>query len=131
MPTAWGPVGGPARHDVRVSWGTLTMAGQQYTTTEEEMVAFSGKIASVNQSIQGEISRLNTVVDTITSGWKGAAASSYNQLQSQVNEDANRLNQLLGEIKEAIDETTKNYSASEEEQAQSISHISASASPFG
>lgn len=44
------------------------MAGQQYTTTEEEMVAFSGKISSVNQSIQGEISRLNTVVDTITSG---------------------------------------------------------------
>jgi WXG100 family type VII secretion target len=107
------------------------MAGQQYTTTEEEMVAFSGKISSVNQSIQGEISRLNTVVDTITSGWRGAAASSYNQLQSQVNEDANRLNQLLGEIKEAIDSTTKNYSASEEEQAQSISHISASASPFG
>lgn len=48
-----------------------------------------------------------------------------------MNEDANRLNQLLGEIKEAIDETTKNYSASEEEQAQSISHVSASASPFG
>lgn len=131
MPTTQAGSVGAARYDVQVSWGTLTMAGQQYTTTEEEMVAFSGKISSVNQSIQGEISRLNTVVDTITSGWKGAAASSYNQLQTQVNEDANRLNQLLGEIKEAIDETTKNYSASEEEQAQSISHVSSSASPFG
>ncbi|MFJ9418232.1 MULTISPECIES: WXG100 family type VII secretion target [unclassified Streptomyces] len=108
------------------------MAGQQYTTTEEEMVAFSGKIASVNQAIEGEIRHLNTVVDNITSGWRGAAATQYNQLQSKVNDDANRINQLLAEIKEAIDQTTKNYSASEEEQAQSISHVNASAdSPFG
>ncbi|MCB5909313.1 WXG100 family type VII secretion target [Streptomyces pinistramenti] len=108
------------------------MAGQQFTTTEEEMVAFSGKIASVNHSIQGEIQHLNTVVDNITSGWRGAAATSYNQLQSKVNEDATRLNQLLGEIKEAIDATTKNYVASEDEQAQSIHHVaSAQDSPFG
>ncbi|MFD7663421.1 WXG100 family type VII secretion target [Streptomyces sp. NPDC059788] len=107
------------------------MAGQQFTTTEEEMVAFSGRISSVNQSIQGEITRLNGVVEGITSGWKGAAASSYHQLQTQVNDDAKRLNQLLNEIKEAIDSTTKNYVASEEEQAQSMSHVSAQASPFG
>ncbi|MFD7918536.1 WXG100 family type VII secretion target [Streptomyces sp. NPDC059740] len=107
------------------------MAGQQFTTTEEEMVAFSGRIDSVNQSIQGEIQRLQTVVDTITSGWKGQAASSYNQLQSQVNEDATRLNQLLSEIKEAIDQTTQNYSASEEEQMQSIHQVTSQASPFG
>ncbi|KUL37376.1 hypothetical protein ADL22_21655 [Streptomyces sp. NRRL F-4489] len=106
------------------------MAGQ-FTTTHEEMVAFSGKIDSVNQAIQGEIQRLQTVVDTITSGWKGQAASSYHQLQSQVNEDGNRINQLLAEIKEAIDQTTQNYTSSEEEQAQSISHVTAQASPFG
>src|SRR5436305_13413702 len=128
MPAAYTP-----RHradNVQVSWGTLTMAGQ-FTTTEEEMHAFAGKIASVNQAIQGELSRLNTVVDQITSGWKGQAASSYHQLQSQVNEDGNRINQLLGEIKEAIDSTTKNYAASEEEQQQSMSHVTAQASPFG
>jgi WXG100 family type VII secretion target len=107
------------------------MAGQQYTTTEEEMVAFSNKISTVNGQIQGEISRLQTVIDTITSGWKGAAATSYNNLQTQVNEDATKLNQILGEIKEAIDTTTKNYSASEEEQAASISQVSAQSSPFG
>jgi WXG100 family type VII secretion target len=107
------------------------MAGQQYTTTEEEMVAFSNKISTVNGQIQGEISRLQTVIDTITSGWKGAAATSYNNLQTQVNEDATKLNQILGEIKDAIDTTTKNYSSSEEEQAASISQVSAQSSPFG
>ncbi|MET9295864.1 WXG100 family type VII secretion target [Streptomyces sp. NPDC003077] len=107
------------------------MAGQQFTTTEAEMVAFSGRIASVNESIQGQIKRLNGVVEGITSGWRGAAATSYHQLQTQVNDDATRLNQLLSEIKEAIDATTKNYVASENEQQQSISQISAQASPFG
>ncbi|MGD3107989.1 WXG100 family type VII secretion target [Streptomyces sp. YGL11-2] len=109
------------------------MAGQ-FTMTGEEMHAFSGKIESVNHAIQGELQRLNQVVDTITSGWKGQAATSYHQLQSQVNEDGTRINQLLAEIKEAIDETNKNYVASEEDQAQSMSHVTAQAggsSPFG
>ena len=95
------------------------------------MVAFSNKISTVNGQIQGEISRLQTVIDTITSGWKGAAATAYNNLQTQVNEDATKLNQILGEIKEAVDTTTKNYSASEEDQAATISQVSATSSPFG
>lgn len=95
------------------------------------MVAFSGRISSVNSSIQGEIQRLQTVIDTITSGWKGSAATAYNNLQSQVNQDANKLNQILNDIKEAIDATTKNYAASEEEQQQSINQVTAQSSPFG
>ncbi|MFI6013071.1 WXG100 family type VII secretion target [Streptomyces sp. NPDC051243] len=106
------------------------MAGQQFTMTEEEMVAFSGKISSVNSSIQGEIRRLQTVIDTITGGWKGSAATAYNNLQSQVNQDANKINQILNDIKEAIDQSTKAYAASEEEQRASIQNIAAS-SPFG
>jgi WXG100 family type VII secretion target len=106
------------------------MAGQQFTTTEEEMVAFSNRISSVNNSVQGEIRRLQTVIDTITSGWRGSAATAYNNLQSQVNQDATRLNNVLNDIKEAIDATTKNYSASEEEQRASITNIAAQ-SPFG
>ncbi|MDX2853905.1 MULTISPECIES: WXG100 family type VII secretion target [Streptomycetaceae] len=108
------------------------MAGQQFTMTEEEMVAFSNRISTVNSSIQGEIRRLQTVIDTITSGWKGSAATAYNNLQSQVNQDANKINQILGDIKEAVDASTKNYSASEEEQRASIQGISAQGgNPFG
>lgn len=106
------------------------MAGQQFTMTEEEMVAFSGRISSVNSSIQGEIRRLQQVIDTITSGWKGSAATAYNNLQGQVNQDATKINQILNDIKEAIDATTKNYSASEDEQRSTIQNIAAS-SPFG
>ncbi|WP_425828833.1 WXG100 family type VII secretion target [Streptomyces fractus] len=108
------------------------MAGQ-FNVTHEEMVAFSGRISQVNESIQGEIQRLQTVVDSITSGWKGQAATAYNNLQNQVNEDATALNRVLNEIKEAIDSTAQNYQTSEDEQASSISHVAsgAEASPFG
>lgn len=95
------------------------------------MVAFSNKISSVNSSIQGEIKRLQSVVDTITGGWQGAAANSFNTMQNQVNTDATKLNQVLGEIKEAIDSTTKNYSASEEEQRQIVQKSASESSPFG
>ncbi|MFG2192550.1 WXG100 family type VII secretion target [Streptomyces sp. NPDC048639] len=106
------------------------MAGQ-FTTTEAEMVAFSGRISTVSSSIQGEIKRLQTVVDTITGGWRGAAATAFNSMQTQVNEDANKLNQILMDIKEAVDATTKNYVASEEEQQQIVSQAGAQSSPFG
>lgn len=112
------------------------MSGNSFKVTEAEMVRFSGKIGTVSETIQGEIRHLNMVVDNITSGWKGQAANSYNRLQSQVNEDATRINQLLREIKEAIDETTKNYSASEEEQNAAFNNVGSqhsgpSSSPFG
>lgn len=106
------------------------MAGQQFTMTEESMAQFSGQISSVSSSIQGEIRRLQTVIDTITGGWKGSAASAYNNLQSQVNQDATKINQILMDIKEAIDQSTKAYAASEEEQRSSIQNIAAQ-SPFG
>lgn len=106
------------------------MSGQQFTMTEEEMVAFSGRISSVNSSIQGEIRRLQTVIDTITGGWKGSAATAYNNLQQQVNQDANKINQILLDIREAIDQSTRNYSVSEEEQRSQIQNIAAQ-SPFG
>ncbi|WP_399085038.1 WXG100 family type VII secretion target [Streptomyces sp. BBFR2] len=105
------------------------MSGGNFQVTAEEMVAFSGKIDSVAQAIDGEIRRLGGTVENVSSAWKGQAATRYHQLQTQVNEDATRINQLLKEIKEAIDQTTGNYTSSEEDQAASISHIDAS--PFG
>lgn len=38
------------------------MAGQRFTMTEGETVAFSGRIPSVNSSVQGEIRRPQTAI---------------------------------------------------------------------
>lgn len=95
------------------------MSGQ-FTTTAEEMIAFSNRIGEVNASVQGEIQRLNALVDEIKTGWKGQAAAAYQQLQTRFNEDATKLNQVLDEIRQAIDATTKAYSQTEEEARASL-----------
>ncbi|MDH6122447.1 WXG100 family type VII secretion target [Kitasatospora sp. GAS204B] len=99
------------------------MAGSQFTTTAEEMRAFSGKINEVNQQIQGELSKLNALVSSIAGGWQGAAATAYHQLQERWNEDAKALNTVLDEIRGAIDATTSKYSQTEEEQRSSLGGV--------
>ncbi|RKE21448.1 WXG100 family type VII secretion target [Streptomyces sp. TLI_171] len=98
------------------------MAGQ-FTTTAEEMIAFANRINEVNQQVQGEIGRLNNLVSEIASGWKGEAASAYQQMQARFNEDANALNRVLDEIRQAIEATTKLYSMTEEEQRAAVGGI--------
>lgn len=100
------------------------MSGQ-FRTTAEEMRAFSGRISEVSASIQSELGRLGNLVGSIAGGWQGEAATAYHQLQERWNEDATRLNRVLGEIKDAIDATTQQYSATEEEQRSQMSNITA------
>ncbi|MFI9275896.1 WXG100 family type VII secretion target [Kitasatospora sp. NPDC052896] len=104
---------------------------EQFTTTEAEMRAFSARIDAVNGQVQAEIARLQAVVDTITSGWRGAAAGAYQALQAEVNQDATRLNDILRGIKDAIDVTTTNYARSDEEQRADLAGLASQGSVFG
>lgn len=101
------------------------MAGQ-FRTTAEEMNAFANRIAEVNGQVQGEIQRLNSLVDSIKAGWQGAAAQAYQQMQSRFNEDAVALNKVLDEIKQAIEATTKLYAQTEQDQQSSMSGLGGS-----
>ncbi|MEW1911497.1 WXG100 family type VII secretion target [Kitasatospora sp. NPDC085895] len=98
------------------------MAGQ-FKTTAEEMNAFANRIGEVNAQVQGEIQRLNALVDSIKSGWQGQAAQAYQQMQTRFNEDATALNKVLDEIKQAIETTTKLYAQTEQEQQSSMSGL--------
>ncbi|WP_354640493.1 WXG100 family type VII secretion target [Kitasatospora camelliae] len=95
-----------------------------FKTTREEMDAFANRIGEVNAQIQGEIKRLDGVVDQVKSGWQGAAATAYGQMQARFNEDAQALNRVLDEIRQAIEATAKAYAATEEEQAAAVGRVS-------
>ena len=99
------------------------MAGQ-FTITAEEMTAFANRIGEVNGQVQGEINRLNNLVSEIASGWKGQAATAYQQMQTRVAADASALNKVLDEIRQAIEATTKLYAMTEEEQRAAVGGIS-------
>ena len=70
----------------------------------------------------GDLNRLG-VESLLQLGWQGAAATSYHQLQDKWNQDAAKLNRVLGEIKDAIDNTSSQYTATEQEQHAGLSRI--------
>ncbi|MBC3844156.1 WXG100 family type VII secretion target [Streptacidiphilus sp. 4-A2] len=100
------------------------MSGQ-FTTSSDDMRKFSAHLADVSQQIQQELRRLEGVVSTVAGGWSGDAAIAYQTLQGQWNEDAGKLNTVLGEIKDAIDATTSQYTATEGDQSHAMSKITA------
>ncbi|GAA4998674.1 WXG100 family type VII secretion target [Kitasatospora paranensis] len=90
------------------------------------MTAFANRIGEVNAQVQGEIQRLNSLVDSVSSGWQGQAATAYKQMQSRFNEDAQALNKVLDEIKQAIEATTKAYAQTEQDQQSSMTGVGGS-----
>ncbi len=98
------------------------MAGQ-FRVTEDELTRLSSQITTVNGQIQGEIRRLGGVIDQVAGGWQGEAAKSYHQLQNRWNEEAKNMSAILEGIKEAVDSTRSNYTASEEQQNAEVSKI--------
>lgn len=98
------------------------MAGQ-FRVTEDDLRALSSKISEVNGSVQGEVKRLDGVISQIAGGWQGQAATAYNRLQQQWNEDARKMSNILNDIKEAVDSTRQNYTATEEQQNSEVSKI--------
>ena len=98
------------------------MAGQ-FRVTEDELRSLSSKISEVKATVQGEVKRLYGVISQIAGGLQGQAASAYHRLQQQWNEDARKMNNILNDIKEAVDSTRQNYSATEEQQNSEVSKI--------
>ncbi|WP_316529220.1 WXG100 family type VII secretion target [Kitasatospora brasiliensis] len=89
---------------------------EQFTMTAQEMQAFAKQIEEAIGKIEGEKTKLIGTVQNVTSGWKGQAAAAYQSLQQRVNEDIEALKKSLDAIKHAIELTTKQYAATEEEQ---------------
>ncbi|MDH6144796.1 MULTISPECIES: WXG100 family type VII secretion target [Kitasatospora] len=98
------------------------MAGQ-FTTTAEEMRALSARITQVNDQITAEVGKLNQLIDEVAGGWQGQAATAYHALQTKWNDDVKALNQVLNDIRGAIDATTKNYSTTEDDQRGALSSV--------
>ncbi|TQF05350.1 WXG100 family type VII secretion target [Kitasatospora acidiphila] len=98
------------------------MAGQ-FTTTAEEMRALSTRITQVNEQINTEVKNLNALIGEVAGGWQGQAATAYHTLQQRWNDDVTALNNVLNDIRGAIDATTKNYSTTEDDQRSALNGV--------
>lgn len=100
------------------------MSGQ-FRVTAADMRMLANHMTEVNGRIQAELGKLENLIGSIAGGWSGDAAIAYQSLQARWNEDAGRLNRLLGEFQEAITATDAGYTGTENESAAAISRITA------
>lgn len=101
------------------------MATGGFGTTTEEMERAGRHVQSVNQTVQTELSMLRAKLDPLAGAWTGAAAAEFARLMMRWDTDARALNEALRSIGEAIQGSRASYQHHEEQQASSLSSITA------
>jgi WXG100 family type VII secretion target len=98
------------------------MAGS-FNTDPAVMAKAAQQVNQVSEEISGELRSLLSNLEPLASGWKGSAASAFQQLITRWNEDAGKLTQALQGISEMLQSTNKNYTQIEEQNSSSIANI--------
>ena len=98
------------------------MAGS-FGTDPAVMAKAAQQVDQVSQEISQELRSLMSKLEPVAAGWKGSAASAFQQLMARWQEDAGKLTQALGGISEMLQSTNKNYTQIEEQNSSSIANI--------
>lgn len=98
------------------------MAGQ-YTTSQETMAQGAAKVEEASSQIQGLIGSLSSEVDTMMGGWRGEAATAFTQVHESFQQQANKINNALRQMHEALQSTHRTYGSQESNQSQSLSGL--------
>ncbi|GAB3942382.1 WXG100 family type VII secretion target [Corynebacterium tapiri] len=83
---------------------------QLFTTEAEVMVSTAANVDDTNARVQGELSRLADVVDTLRGSWAGTAQASFDNLMERYDAAAQRLQQALTSIAENLRSNAGNFS---------------------
>lgn len=73
-----------------------------FRTTTDVMHSTAGKVDTVNDQVQAELSRLQGVVDQVQGVWRGEAQAAFANLMVRWNDSARELRTALGSISENI-----------------------------
>ncbi|MGI8762159.1 MAG: WXG100 family type VII secretion target [Jatrophihabitantaceae bacterium] len=95
----------------------------QYTTSQEAMAQGAVKVDDAATQIQGHISNLRSEVETMMGGWRGEAASSFVQVHDAFEQQANKINNALRRMHEALLSTQRTYGTQETDQTQTLSGL--------
>ncbi|HET6877269.1 MAG TPA: WXG100 family type VII secretion target [Jatrophihabitans sp.] len=95
----------------------------QYTTSQEAMAQGAAKVDEAAMQIQGHITNLRSEVETMMGGWRGEAASAFVQVHEAFEQQANRINNALRQMHEALLATNRTYGTQETNQTQTLSGL--------
>jgi WXG100 family type VII secretion target len=101
--------------------GMVNMSG--FGTDAQVMQKAAQQVQQVSEQISGELRSLESQLQPVAAQWKGQAATAFQQLFERWNTDAGKLTQALQGIAEMLDESQKNYSQVEQDNASQIGQI--------
>ena len=96
---------------------------QTFKTQADVMVATAGKVDNTNDEVQGELTRLQGVVDSVRGSWVGQAQVSFDDLMQRYNTSAQQLREALASISDNIRSNAHNFDHVEAEHAQAFSNV--------
>lgn len=96
---------------------------QLFKTEADVMVATAGRVDSTNEEVQGELTRLQGVVDSVRGSWAGNAQVSFDNLMQRYNHSARELNEALTAISDNIRSNARNFDDVEAENAHAFSNV--------
>lgn len=96
---------------------------QLFKTEADVMVATAGRVDSTNDEVQGELTRLQGVVDSVRSNWDGRAQVSFDNLMQRYNTSAQQLREALTAISDNIRDNARNFDDVEASNAQAFSNV--------
>lgn len=94
-----------------------------FGTTTEEMTRAAQHVEAVNESVRAELAGLRGKLEPLRGTWTGQASLQFAQLMQRWDADAQKLNEALRSIGDAVRGTGQNYEQQEQQQAQNISGI--------
>ncbi|AGS34041.1 hypothetical protein B841_02790 [Corynebacterium maris DSM 45190] len=98
---------------------------QMFRTEADVMRAAAGNVDDTNTSVQGELKRLQNVVDTVRGSWAGTAQVSFDNLMIRYNESARDLHEALASIADNIRSNAVGFEDMEATNAQSFDRVGA------
>lgn len=91
--------------------------------SDHELTQLANKIRDFHQDVSSRVTSLNTVVDMIQAGWKGAAGKEFDILQRGVNEHLKRLQDDLVDLEEVMRASVKGFDAHEQQRIAEIRQV--------
>lgn len=90
-----------------------SMGGDKLRVSDQELSDLASDLAAMGRYLKERLARLNELVDSVDAGWQSAAAGTYKRLQSGVNEDIDRIREMLYLIEQAVRMSRDGFSAGE------------------
>ena len=101
------------------------MAASQFRTDLGTMGASAAHVNEVNAQIQMQLQQLLSRLEPLQGQWRSDAATSFQTVKVQWNDNARKLSDALRGIGEALDQNKTNYATSDDTNRQGFTGISA------